>query len=299
MASTRSSRSRVPDGWWKGELETNVTMDAEDLLLREFLGIRTAEQTAGAAKWIRSRQREDGTWANFFGGPADLSTTIEAYVALRLAGDAPDEEHMQRAQHFIYASGGIESSRVFTRIWLAMFNLWPWEELPVMPPELIYVSRHLPLNIYDFACWARQTVVALMVVNAHRPQHHLEFDVDELKTGVPAPRRRPLSTWAGRFQALDVLLHYYERRPIKFHSPHGAPARRALDSSSVKRPTGHGVVFSLPGSTRSSRCVSRATRLITPSCTQESPDSKALPSKTRRADDSKPASLPSGTPLSR
>ena len=29
-------------GWWQGELETNVTMDAEDLLLREFLGVRTA-----------------------------------------------------------------------------------------------------------------------------------------------------------------------------------------------------------------------------------------------------------------
>ena len=31
------------DGWWQGELETNVTIEAEDLLLREFLGIRTAE----------------------------------------------------------------------------------------------------------------------------------------------------------------------------------------------------------------------------------------------------------------
>ena len=69
-----------PDGWWKGELETNVTMDAEDLLLREFLGIRTEEQTVAAAKWIRSRQRDDGTWANFFGGPGELSTTIEAYA---------------------------------------------------------------------------------------------------------------------------------------------------------------------------------------------------------------------------
>src|SRR5476649_72374 len=59
-------------GWWKGELETNVTMDAEDLLLRQFLGIRTDEQTAGAAKWIRSRQREDGTWATYYGGPPDL-----------------------------------------------------------------------------------------------------------------------------------------------------------------------------------------------------------------------------------
>jgi squalene-hopene/tetraprenyl-beta-curcumene cyclase len=205
-----------PDGWWKGELETNVTMDAEDLLLREFLGIRTEEQTAAAAKWIRSRQRDDGTWANFFGGAAELSTTIEAYVALRLAGDSPDDEHLKRAQRFIVAAGGIENSRVFTKIWLALFDLWPWDELPVLPPELVYLGRHLPLNVYDFACWARQTVVALTVVSAHRPTHHLSFTIDELKTGTPAAPRDPLSTWSGRFQALDVLLHFYERHPLKF-----------------------------------------------------------------------------------
>ena len=70
-----------PQGWWKGELETNVTMDAEDLLLREFLGIREKQETEEAARWIRSQQRADGTWANFRGGPGDLSTTIEAWVA--------------------------------------------------------------------------------------------------------------------------------------------------------------------------------------------------------------------------
>jgi squalene-hopene/tetraprenyl-beta-curcumene cyclase len=205
-----------PDGWWKGELETNVTMDAEDLLLREFLGIRTEEQTVAAAKWIRSRQRDDGTWANFFGGPGELSTTIEAYVVLRLAGDSPDDEHLTRARDFIVASGGVESSRVFTRIWLATFNLWPWNELPVMPPEIIFLNRRLPLNIYDFACWARQTVVALTVVSAHRPTHDLNFTIDELKTGASPAPRDPLHTWSGRFQALDVVLHAYQRHPIKF-----------------------------------------------------------------------------------
>jgi squalene-hopene/tetraprenyl-beta-curcumene cyclase len=205
-----------PDGWWKGELETNVTMDAEDLLLREFLGIRTDEQTVAAAKWIRSRQREDGTWANFYGGPGELSTTIEAYVALRLAGDAADDEHLRRARHFIVASGGIENSRVFTKIWLAMFDLWSWSNLPVVPPELNLLSRRLPLNIYDFACWARQTVVALTVVSAHRPVHHLEFTIDELKTSAPVAPRESLRSWSGRFQALDALLHVYQRHPVKF-----------------------------------------------------------------------------------
>src|SRR3984885_9752610 len=45
------------DGWWQGELETNVTMDAEDLMLREFLGIRAEAETAAAGRWIRSQQR--------------------------------------------------------------------------------------------------------------------------------------------------------------------------------------------------------------------------------------------------
>ena len=103
------------EGWWKGELETNVTMDAEDLLLREFLGIRQENDTAGAAAWIRSKQRSDGTWATYHGGPGDLSTTVEAYCALRLAGDDPVDPHMARAAAFVRDAGGVENSRVFTR----------------------------------------------------------------------------------------------------------------------------------------------------------------------------------------
>jgi squalene-hopene/tetraprenyl-beta-curcumene cyclase len=204
-----------PQGWWKGELETNVSMDAEDLLLREFLGIRTPEQTTSAARWIRSCQRKDGTWANFYGGPPELSTTVEAYVALRLAGDEPKAAHMVCAAEFIKGSGGVERTRVFTRLWLALFGLWSWDELPVLPPELMYLPRFVPLNIYDFGCWARQTVVALTVVSAHRPVRRIGFDIDEIKTGLPAPGLQPLSTWAGRFQALDRALKLYERRPIR------------------------------------------------------------------------------------
>lgn len=77
------------EGWWKGDLETNVTMDAEDLLLRQFLGIRDEKTTHAAGLFIRGEQRADGAWATFYNGPGDLSATVEAYVALRLTGDAP------------------------------------------------------------------------------------------------------------------------------------------------------------------------------------------------------------------
>jgi squalene-hopene/tetraprenyl-beta-curcumene cyclase len=201
-----------PGGWWQGELETNVTMDAEDLLLREFLGAADDAQTAAAARWIRSKQRDDGTWANFFGGPGDLSTTVEAYLALRLAGDPPDAPHMKLACDWILDHGGVEATRVFTRIWLALSGLWSWDELPVIPPELIYLPAWFPLNIYDWGCWARQTIVALAVVQSFRPSRPLPLTIDELRTGV-TPAADLSDPWARAFSALDQALHHY--RPVK------------------------------------------------------------------------------------
>ncbi|MFF8289715.1 squalene--hopene cyclase [Streptomyces sp. NPDC016309] len=203
------------EGWWKGDLETNVTMDAEDLLLRQFLGIEDEATTHAAALHIRGRQRGDGTWATFYGGPGDLSATVEAYVALRLAGDRPDEPHMARAAAWIRERGGIAAARVFTRIWLALFGWWKWEDLPELPPELIFLPPWFPLNIYDFGCWARQTIVPLTVVSAKRPVRPAPFALDELHTdpGVPNPPRRlaPAGTWEGAFQRLDKALHAYRR----------------------------------------------------------------------------------------
>jgi squalene-hopene/tetraprenyl-beta-curcumene cyclase len=201
------------DGWWQGELETNVTMDAEDLMLREFLGIRTEAETAAAGRWIRSKQRADGTWANFFDGPGDLSTTIEAYLALRLAGDTPDQPHMSLAAEWILAQGGLESSRVFTRIWLAMLGQWSWDLLPVIPPELIYLPAWFPLNVYDWGCWARQTIVPLAVVGSLRPSRPLPFGLDELRTGLP-PEGGDKDPWAILFNSLDRALHLYEGKVL-------------------------------------------------------------------------------------
>jgi squalene-hopene/tetraprenyl-beta-curcumene cyclase len=220
LAAARSTLERAREhllglqdaaGWWRGELETNVTMDAEDLLLREFLGIRTLEQTEETAAWIRSQQRSDGSWATFYEGPADLSTTLEAYVALRLAGDEPGDPHMAKAAAFVRESGGLERTRVFTRLWMALFGLWPWDELPALPPEVIFLPPWIPFNIYDFSCWARQTIVALTVVAAHRPVRPLTFGIEELRSGLPAPARNPWRTVEGAFERLDAALHRWER----------------------------------------------------------------------------------------
>ena len=203
------------DGWWKGELQTNVTMDAEDLLLRQFLGIRDLETTGRAAERIRSQQRSDGSWALFEGGSADLSTSIEAYVALRLAGDEPGAEHMRSAAAVVRSLGGLDRARVFTHIWLALFGAWSWDAVPALVPEIMLLPRWAPLNIYAFACWARQTIVPLAIVFAHRPQRHLPFDLAELAVAATAAPAAPASRSARALGRLDRVLRAYERRPLR------------------------------------------------------------------------------------
>jgi squalene-hopene/tetraprenyl-beta-curcumene cyclase len=218
-----------PRGWWIGELETNVTMDAEDLLLRHFLGILTPTDLKETAAWIRSQQREDGTWANFYGGPGDLSTTVEAYVALRLAGDPVDAEHMKTAAAWITGKGGLTATRVFTRMWLALSGLWDWHALPVIPPEVIYLPSWFPLNIYDWGCWARQTIVALAVVSSFKPSNPVPFTVEELYAAVPGlpPKGDQQDPWSRAFNALDKALHKIEPRiPVRARK---AALRRCAD----------------------------------------------------------------------
>jgi squalene-hopene/tetraprenyl-beta-curcumene cyclase len=223
-ATKRLLSLQSPQGWWKGELETNVTIDSEDLFLRDFLGLHEPGLAETTATWIRSRQRPDGSWATYFGGPGDVSTSVEAYAALRLAGDAADADHMRRAAAFVLEAGGVEQTRVFTRMWLALLGLWAWNEVPTLPPEQILLPARAPLSVYSFGCWARQTIVALSVVTALAPVRPVAFGIDELRTGARVSAA-PGDVWGRAFTLLDRAAHIYGRRPV------GLLRRRALQTA--------------------------------------------------------------------
>ena len=210
------------EGFWWGELESNPTMEAEYLMLTHILGVRDRERWRKIANYILSRQQEDGSWVQYYGAPGNLSTSVECYTALKLAGVPANSEGMIKAKVFILSKGGVSKARVFTKIWLAMLGQLDWKGLPSIPPELIFLPTWFPLNIYKFSSWARATIVPMTIILTEKPMTPVPAwaSVDELYAtngdrSTSPPPLKPIPSWTVFFNGADRFLRLYEKAPIK------------------------------------------------------------------------------------
>ncbi len=207
------------DGYWHAPLEANVTMDAEYIFFNRFMGRSAEKMERRIIDHMLSTQSADGSWALFPGGDGHVSLTIEAYFALKLAGFKAEDAPLAKAREFILAHGGLAKAGVFTRTFLAYFGQFPWEGLPAMPVELVLLPPWFPINIYALSSWARETVVPMTILMAHRPRIQIEPEqnISELWRNPPTaedlgfPRSRALLTWRNFFLAVDGTLKFLGR----------------------------------------------------------------------------------------
>ncbi|MEI6205231.1 MAG: squalene--hopene cyclase [Desulfuromonadales bacterium] len=216
-------REQLPDGYWWAELESNTTITSEYIMLFHFLGMVDKVRERKMAGYILSKQTDEGSWAIWFGGPGDLSTTIESYFALKLAGYSADHPAMSKARDFILANGGILKSRVFTKVFLALFGEFSWMGVPSMPIELMLLPNWAYFNMYELSSWSRSTIIPLSVVMSERPVRKLPplARVQELFVRPPRPtdytftKEDGILTWKNFFIGVDHLLKVYESSPIR------------------------------------------------------------------------------------
>ena len=191
-------------------------MEAEWCLALWFMELEDHPLRARLAQSLRETQRPDGSWEIYHGAPAgDINTTVEAYAALRSVGDAADAPHMKRARDWILSKGGLKNIRVFTRYWLALIGEWPWTKTPNIPPEVINFPTWFPFSIYNFACWARATLMPIGLLSARRPVRALPADrrLDDLfpegraRFDYTLPKKPGADFLDGFFRFTDRVLH--------------------------------------------------------------------------------------------
>jgi squalene-hopene/tetraprenyl-beta-curcumene cyclase len=201
-----------PAGYWWAELESNVTITAEYIMLHRFLGLDQSRVPRMVAD-ILDKQLPNGGWPIWQGDGGELSTTVEAYLALKIAGLSPDAPHMLRARDFVLSRGGALKTRVFTRIFLALFGQVSWDGIPLLPVEFMLLPPWSGLSIYEFSSWTRATVVPLMIIMAKRPVRPLrpEQGIRELFLSSDEPFSQHRVAWKRESSLLENLFVILDR----------------------------------------------------------------------------------------
>src|SRR4030067_23889 len=132
-------------GYWVGELGADASVTASYVPVMYFMtGGVDPEKQKKVVNHVLNKQQADGSWPAYFGGPGDLSVSVQNYFALKLAGISADEPVMQRARQFILSRGGLSKTNTITRIWLALFGQVEWRATPSVPVELMLLPDRSP-----------------------------------------------------------------------------------------------------------------------------------------------------------
>jgi len=168
ISITNASRALLelqhPDGNWCFELEADCTIPSEYILMMHFMDEVDDVLQSKLARYIRSKQQADGGWPLYYQGNFDMSCTVKAYYALKLAGDDVNAPHMRKARTLIIEHGGAARCNVFTRLALAMFGQIPWRGVPYIPTEIMLLPKWFPFHLSKVSYWTRTVLVPLTIL---------------------------------------------------------------------------------------------------------------------------------------
>jgi len=219
-AASQLLSQQDPAGFWWGELTADTTLESDYILLQLWMhppqgavwNPPTREFINKAVKSILDRQLPDGGFNVYAKGPSDVSATVKAYFALKLAGMDYDDPRLAQARERILALGGFQAANSYVKINLSLFDLYPREHVPSVPPEIVLLGNFL----YQMSSWTRAIVVSLAIVHAHNPRRPVPdgFNLQELfLPDVPLGIGKSEKTisWRSAFLLLDRGLKLWER----------------------------------------------------------------------------------------
>src|SRR5580658_1759417 len=214
------------DGYWWGELGADTTLVSDYILLHRLLGTENAVRTQKCAVEILNRQNSDGGWPIYNDGPSNISASVKAYFALKMAGYSADHPQLKKARERILALGGVTQVNTFTKIYLCFLGQYDYDAVPAIPPEIVLFPKWFWFNIYEISSWSRAILVPLSIAYAKKPFKKIpqEESIEELFVGGMQKSRmylrwsKTLISWRNFFLVLDRMTHWFERvhvRPLR------------------------------------------------------------------------------------
>lgn len=207
-----------PEGYWLGELMVDSTLVSDMLAYHHWNGKVDREWQRKAVNHLFSMQLADGGWNIYYGGPAEVNATIKAYLALKLAGVPVTDPRMLRARGVAMNLGGVPRMNTFSKLYLALLGLFPWEYVPTIPCEVLLIGKWFHVNFWDMSNWSRAMLVPLAIINHFKPTRRPKGNVtlDELypqgfhERDLALPPDPDRLSWRNFFLWLDRLHKFAE-----------------------------------------------------------------------------------------
>jgi squalene-hopene/tetraprenyl-beta-curcumene cyclase len=211
------------EGYWVGELMVDSTLVSDMVAYHHWNGSVDPKWQRKAVNQILSMQLPDGGWNIYFGGPAEINATIKAYLALKLAGVPMTDPRMLRARELARSLGGVPRLNTFSKLYLALLGLFPWDYVPTIPAEIILMGKWFHVNFNEMSNWTRSMLVPLSIINHFKPTRPLipVVTLDELypegyhERDLRLPRDPKRITWRNFFIAFNRFLTIVEKTRIR------------------------------------------------------------------------------------
>jgi len=207
-----------PEGYWAGELMVDSTLCSDMIAYHHWDGKVDREWQRKAVNHIFSMQLPDGGWNIYYGGPSDINATVKAYLALKLAGVPATNPRMLKARQVALSLGGVPRMNTFSRLYLALLGLFPWDYVPTIPCEVILIGKWFHVNFWEMSSWTRSMLVPLSIINHFKPTRRPgKITLDELypegyhERDLALPPDPQGLTWRNFFLWLDKLHKFAEK----------------------------------------------------------------------------------------
>jgi squalene/oxidosqualene cyclase-like protein len=180
--------------------------------------------------YFKHNQNHDGGWPLHTGGASYVYTTALCYVALRLLGLPADDPDLRRGRTWLLDNGGATNVPPWGKFLFALLNLYDYDGVMPLPPELWLLPAALPVHPSCFWCHSRMVYLPMSYLYGNRAQAPLSPLLRELRREIFCEPYDDIDWWATQtkcapsdvytplsrtYRVLNWLLNGYEAVAIK------------------------------------------------------------------------------------
>jgi squalene/oxidosqualene cyclase-like protein len=182
------------------------------------------------ARYIGNAQNSDGSIGLHAEGAGSMFSTVLSYAALRILGMSRGDTMMKKMREWISSNGSALGAASWGKFFMTLLNLYPYEGLNPLLPELWILPYWLPFHPARLWCHARQVYLPMAYlygIRAQMPENDLIreirrdiYDTDYRRIDFRLYKSRVAPSdeyvrYGGLLKLVNSIQGFYENHHIK------------------------------------------------------------------------------------